>query len=189
MAADVAEEPKVQHSEHDTPAPAKGNSRKKLLIGGIVLVVVAVQAIVTWLLLPNSASDGGHGKPDAKEHAAAAAHEPEEDAPEGDVAEVALGDFSFSNTTAMAGSILHVDFKLAAVTSSRQASSLEERVKTNTARIRQAVNKIVRSSNLEELNDPHLGTIKRLIKEDINRLLRKTYVNEVVITDVRIIEQ
>jgi hypothetical protein len=102
---------------------------------------------------------------------------------------VALGDYSFSNTTAMAGSVLHVDFKLAAVSSSKQASSLEERVKTNSARIRQAVNKIVRSSNLEELNDPHLGTIKRLIKEDINRLLRKTYVNEIVITDVRIIEQ
>jgi flagellar basal body-associated protein FliL len=189
MAAEVADEPKAQHGDHDTASPAKGSSRKKMLIGAIVLVVVAVQAIVTWLLLPTSPSDGGHAKSDAKDHAQAASHEPEEDAPEGDVAEVALGDFSFSNTTAMAGAILHVDFKLAAVTSSKQASSLEERVKTNTARIRQAVNKIVRSSNLEELNDPHLGTIKRLIKEDINRLLRKTYVNEIVITDVRIIEQ
>jgi hypothetical protein len=59
----------------------------------------------------------------------------------------------------------------------------------HTARIRQAVNKIVRSSSLEELNDPSLGTIKRLTREEINRLLRKSYVSEVVITDVRIIEQ
>ena len=56
-------------------------------------------------------------------------------------------------------------------------------------RVREKVNKIVRSSNLDELNDPNLGTIKRLIKEDINRLLRKTYVVEVIITDMRVMEQ
>jgi hypothetical protein len=39
------------------------------------------------------------------------------------------------------------------------------------------------------MNDPNLGTIKRLIREEINRLLQKTYVIEVVITDVRIMEQ
>jgi flotillin len=48
----------------------------------------------------------------------------------------------------------------------------EAQVKVHTARIRQAVNKIVRSSSLEELNDPNLGTIKRLVREEINRLLK-----------------
>ena len=48
---------------------------------------------------------------------------------------------------------------------------------------------IIRGAKLDELNDPELETIKRLIREDVNRLLRKDYVNRVVITDVRIIEQ
>src|SRR5258708_3445975 len=154
MAAEVADEPKAQHGDHDTASPAKGNSRKKLLIGAIVLVVVAVQAIVTWLLLPTSSSDGGHVKADTKEHASAASHEPEDDAPEGDVSEVALGDFSFSNTTAMAGAILHVDFKLAALTSSKQASSLEGSVKKNTARVPPPPHQNVPPPHLPLVNPP-----------------------------------
>lgn len=187
MAADVAEEAKAPHDDA-APAP-KGGMRKKMVIGGIVLIVITVQAIVTYLLMPHPASsDAGH-KGEDKEHASASSHEHEADSPDGDVAEVSLGDFSFSNGTAAPGAIIHVDFKLSAVASAKQASSLEAQVKLHTARIRQAVNKIVRSSNLEELNDPTLATIKRLIREDINRLLKKTFVNEVVITDVRIMEQ
>src|SRR5258708_35150885 len=119
MAADVAEAPKPQ-SDHEGSSPAKAKSKKKLLIGGIVMVVVAVQAVVTYLLIPHpSSSDAGH-KPAEKEHAASSGHEPdhglEVEANEGDVAEVALGSFSFSNGTAVPGVIIHVDFKLSAVT-------------------------------------------------------------------------
>jgi len=194
MATDVAEDPKTQRADHEAGSASKGKGKKKLLIGGIVLTVIAVQVVVTYLLLPHPAASESSHKPQHEEkahdhHAPASTHEPEGDGPDGDVAEVSLGDFSFSNGTAAPGIIIHVDFKLAAVASSKQASSLEAQAKVHTARIRQAVNKIVRSSSLEELNDPNLGTIKRLVREEINRLLRKSYVNEVVITDVRIIEQ
>ncbi|HEY3965761.1 MAG TPA: flagellar basal body-associated FliL family protein, partial [Planctomycetaceae bacterium] len=111
------------------------------------------------------------------------------EAAEGEFAEVTLGDYSFSNSTAVPGIIIHVDFKLSAVATSKMASSLESQLKVHQMRVREKVNKIVRSSNLDELNDPNLGTIKRLIKEDINRLLRKTYVVEVIITDMRVMEQ
>jgi flagellar basal body-associated protein FliL len=196
MAADVAEAPKPQ-SDHEGSAPAKGKSKKKILIGGIIFVVVAVQAVVTYLLIPHSSSSSAGHKPAEKEHGAASAHESdhghdhghEPEIGEGDVAEVSLGSFSFSNGTAVPGVIIHVDFKLSAVTAAKQAASLEGQVKVHDARIRQAVNKIVRGSNLEELNDPNLHAIKRSIREEINRLLRKSYVNEVVITDVRTIEQ
>jgi flagellar basal body-associated protein FliL len=188
MAPQIVEDPAIQ-VDHEILSGAKVKSRKKMLIGVIVLTVVAVQAFVTYLLLPHSpASDAGHKTPE-KEAATAPAHEHEPESNEGDVAEVALGDFSFSNGTAMPGAIIHVDFKLAAVTSAKQATSLEAQVKIHTARIRQAVNKIVRGSNLEELNDPNMYAIKRSVRDEVNRVLRKSYVNELVITDVRIIEQ
>jgi flagellar basal body-associated protein FliL len=188
MAPEVMEDPRTL-SDPDGLSGAKARSRKKMLIGVIVLTVVAVQAIVTYLLLPHSAaSDPGHKTPE-KEAATAPTGEHETESNEGDVAEVALGDFSFSNGTAVPGAIIHVDFKLAAVTSAKQATSLEAQVKIHTARIRQAVNKIVRGSNLEELNDPNLYAIKRSVRDEVNRVLRKSYVNELVITDVRIIEQ
>jgi len=188
MAAEVMEDPRTQ-SDQELLSGSKVRSRKKMLIGVIVLIVVAVQAIVTYLLVPHStASDPGHKTPE-KETATAPAGEHETESNEGDVAEVALGDFSFSNGTAMPGSIINVSFKLAAVTSAKQATSLEALVKTHAARIGQAVNKIVRGSNLEELNDPNLYAIKRSVRDEVNRVLRKSYVNELVITDFRTIEQ
>jgi flagellar basal body-associated protein FliL len=191
MAAEVAEQAKPAEAAQDGPAPPKKKLLKWLLLGGIVVVVIVVQAVVTAVVLPHrsgstdpvhKSEDKGHG---TSEHHEVAEHQ----SPEGEFAEVSLGDFSFSNGTAAPGVIIHVDFKLSAVCSSKHASNLESQIKSHTARIRQAVNKIVRSSSLEEMNDPNLGTIKRLIREEINRLLQKTYVLEVVITDVRIMEQ
>jgi hypothetical protein len=104
-------------------------------------------------------------------------------------AELSVGHFSFSNGTAQPRAVIHVDFKLAVVTSTQHAFSLETQIKAHTAEIREAVDKVVSSSNLEELNDPSLGTIKRSIRKEINRQLGTNYVNEVVISDARIIEQ
>ncbi|HEY2250691.1 MAG TPA: flagellar basal body-associated FliL family protein [Planctomycetaceae bacterium] len=190
MAAEVAEQPKpAETAAPDAPAP-RGRPKKWLVVGAIVLIVVIVQVVVTSLLLPARAPADAGAKHEDKEHEHSAADQHHGEAEnDGEFAEVSMGDFSFSNGTAAPGMIIHVDFKLAAVATSKQASSLDAQLKLHQARVRQAVNKIVRMSSLEELNDPNLATIKRLIREDINRLLRKSYVLEVVITDVRTMEQ
>jgi hypothetical protein len=84
---------------------------------------------------------------------------------------------------------LHVDFKLTALASTRQSSTLESQFRWNQERIREAVNKIVRSSSYDELNEPNLGTLKRLIREELNRVLAKDLINEIVINDIRVLEQ
>lgn len=186
--AEVAEKTKPDEAAaQDSAAPKKKS--KKLLIGGIVLLVVVVQAVVTYLLLPRHASSEAAAAHSEKGEHGESHDEHDDESGTGDMAEVPLGDFGFSNGTAAPGSIMHVDFKMSAITSGKQAASLEAQVKAHQARIRQAVNRIVRSSNLEELNDPSLATIKRLTREEINRLLRKSYVIEVVITDFRLMEQ
>jgi flagellar basal body-associated protein FliL len=192
MSAEVAEQVKpAEPASHDAPA-SRGKPKKWLVIGAIILIVVIVQVVVTSLLLPGHGASDSSAKHDDKEHATTDSHhhgDKEAEAADGEFAEVPMGDFSFSNGTAAPGMIIHVDFKLSAVATSKQASSLDSQLKAHQARVRQAVNKIVRMSSLEELNDPNLATIKRLIREDINRLLKKTYVVEVVITDVRTMEQ
>jgi flagellar basal body-associated protein FliL len=191
MAAEVVEQPKPAETASRDAAPSRGKPKKWLLIGAIILVVVIVQVVVTSLLLPGHAASNAAHKHDDKDRAATEHHhgDGEAEGADGEFAEVPMGDFSFSNGTAAPGMIIHVDFKLSAVATSKQASSLDAQLKLHQARVRQAVNKIVRMSSLEELNDPNLATIKRLIREDINRLLRKSYVVEVVITDVRTMEQ
>ena len=188
MAVEVAEQLKPAETAAHDAAPSKRKPKKWLVIGVIILIVVIVQVVVTSLLLPGHTASNAGGKHDDKEHATTDNHHGDGEA-DGEFAEVPLGDFSFSNGTAAPGMIIHVDFKLSAVATSKQASSLDAQLKLHLARVRQAVNKIVRMSSLEELNDPNLATIKRLIREDINRVLKKTYVVEAVITDMRTMEQ
>lgn len=190
MAAQVAEAPPA--GEHAEAAASPKRKSKKLMIGGLLAVVIVVQVVVTYLLMPHGNAAGDHESSSDGDKHAAAAHGDERD-PDAedlsDMAEVPIGDFNFSNSTASPGSIIHVDFKLAAVTTAGQSANLDKYLKAHSARVRQLVNKIIRSSSLEELNDPNMGTIKRLIREEINRLLRKSYISEVVISDVRVIEQ
>jgi flagellar basal body-associated protein FliL len=213
MTADVTALPATAEAAPAEGAkPPRGSKKKALLIGLLVMVVVAVQAALTYLLLPSghaaaesdehaeehAAEADGHGGPAPKEshdshgahggHGAEASHTTSV-TDDTDMAEVPIGDFGSSNGTAAPGSIMHVDFKLSAVTAGNQAAALEAQLKSRQARVRQIVNRIVRSSNLEELNDPNLATIKRQIREEINRLMRKSYIIEIVVTDVRIMEQ
>lgn len=173
---EVAEQPK--------PAPPKPpkKSGRLLLIGGLVTVMILAQGVITYLLMPKAAS----GKPDDPKDPAAA----EQDDATGtdDSVEVPIGDFNCSNNDTP-GVTIHIDFKLSAVTTSGQAAAFEALLKSHQGRVRQLVNRIVRSSKLVDLNDPALGTIKRLIREEVNRLLRKSYVTEVIISDMRTVEQ
>ena len=163
-------------------------SRRPVWIGLVVAGVFLVQVAIIYALLPRSDAAARASLPDTQNSSPLPLSiDPDPDP--GDTAEVPVGEFNFSNGTASPGSIVHVDFKISAVTSANLASTLEQRLKSHQARIRQIVNKIVRSASLEELNDPNLGTIKRLMREEVNRLLRKSYVMEIVITDVRVIEQ
>lgn len=183
----------AKHANAAAPGATQSGQRKPiqlvLLFAAVILGVAAVQIVVTYLLMPGAAHSEIKQKHDEKEHAAHGRRDSEHETVAGDFAEVALGDFSFSNTTAMRNAITHVNFKLAALVSSNEASILEAQIVRNQERIREAVNKIVRNSNLEELYDPNLETIKRLICEEINGLLGRRMVMEVVINDVRVIQQ
>jgi len=160
-------------------------SRSPLLIGFAIAAVFLVVVSLAWTRLRgNSVTASSSGE--ARSTSPALAIDSEPDPP--DTAEVILGEFDSSNGTASPGSMVHVSFKIAAVTPASLASVLEQKLKTHQARIRQIVNTIVRSSSLDDLNDPNLATIKRLIREEVNRLLRKSCVNEIVITDVRVFD-
>ena len=55
--------------------------------------------------------------------------------------------------------------------------------------VRQAVEQIVRKAQREDLNDPNLSTLRRLIREEVNKVLGKSFVIEAVIHDFSMIEQ
>ncbi len=175
----------------ESNAASAKKSGKVVLMVGLVTLVIVVQVVATWFLMPKSmeVKDDHKSAKGGTAHGAAAAAEEPMDVPENDTAEVKMGEFTCTNSTASPGIIVNVSFTLTAVTTPAQASSLEAQLKAHEARVRQVVNKIVRSSSQEDLNDPNLGTIKRLVREEVNRLLRKSFLQEVVISDIRTLEQ
>lgn len=183
----VAEKETTERPAAAPTAPLEKKPRRLLVIIGIVVVLITAQAVITYLLMPKDS-----GKTDE----AAVGNDSSGKASRDrlgkigdDTVEVPIGDFNCTNSTAGQGMVVHVDFKLAATTQAKHADHLTAQLKKYQGRARQVVNKIVRSSSMTDLNDPNLGTIKRLIREEVNRMLSETLVVEVIISDMRTIQQ
>ena len=79
-----------------------------------------------------------------------------------------------TNNIAEPGATIHVTFNLVALVEQGAAADFDSMVKEqNKARVKQAVIEVVRKSNLSDLNDPQLSTVKRMMKESINKVLKK----------------
>lgn len=192
MSTDVADEIAAD-SETDTeetvPSRRLDFASKKVKIAALLLAVMAVQVAVAYLLIPQPALS--HGKPESGEDPSQSP-DPEQIDLNIDTAEVNIGTFSCTNNRASTGSI-HVTFDLVAIVSAGQAANFERAADgikgVHKHRVRQAVIKVARSSNREDLSDPNLSTMKRLIREEINKVLQKSFIIEVVISDFKTMEQ
>jgi flagellar basal body-associated protein FliL len=157
--------------------PTRRTLLSKPLFLGVLLLVVSSGMAGTFLVLLND----GETPPD---ELALTADE------ESNAVEVTVDSFSTTNSRAAPGSVIHLTFKLTAVVAAGQDIAFENAANQHhNARVRQAVLKVARSASLEDLNDPNLTTIKRQLREEINKVLRKSYVNEVVISDFKTMEQ
>jgi flagellar basal body-associated protein FliL len=186
----------MAQNPHETPA-AKGEAPateqpkkkrfggKKLKIGLIVLVVMAIQAVAAFLLLPKGQATPAAGQ------AAEAGHPAEEAKTEkaDNLVEAEIGAFSVS-LEENSGILWNVSFKLFAAVSTEAknefADAVGERFK---ARIKQAVVKVVRRSSIEDLRDPQLDLFKRNLKTEINNVLPERYVQEIIVADIRTMQQ
>jgi hypothetical protein len=172
--------------------PGNRNPTNLLIFGGVVLGLACVQIVVTSLLMPGAAQPQSKQTQKRQEESEQVAPGPDSDekSAASGFAEVALGDFSFSNTIALRGVTTHVDFRLAALAAPTQVATLESQInRSNQGRIREVINKIVRNCNLDELNDPNLDAMRRQIREGLNELLGKRLIIDLMINDIRIIQQ
>lgn len=144
---------------------------------GIAAVAALLAAVGTYFLAVPAAPA------DAAEPEAAAEALPE-------LVEVPIDTFNTSNRTAAVGRVIHVRFNLVATVPREHELALDEAVKhTMPARIRQAVTEVARSSSLDDLKDPELSVLKRQVKEEINKVLRRSLVSEVIVSEFRTMEQ
>lgn len=108
----------------------------------------------------------------------------------GELVEIAIGtEFNCTNGKAHEGSVIHVNFKVVALVSGRDQEHFKEAIKAADARIKEAVMVVARQADTEALNDPNLGSIKRLIREHVNKILKKSYIQNIVISEYSLIER
>ncbi len=107
-----------------------------------------------------------------------------------DFTEVELDDYSVTNTTAAQGHTIHVSFKLIAIVSKSSQTQFELVVrKESKNRVKEAVERIIRSASMNDLKDSQLDFVKRRMREDINKNLGNSYINKIVIIEFRLMEQ
>ncbi|MBW3543313.1 MAG: flagellar basal body-associated FliL family protein [Planctomycetes bacterium] len=160
--------------DEPSDGPAGGGGLKRTLL--IVAAAMVVTASATTLIVSQGAP--AQPKPD-----------PAEDIHVVDAVEAEIGTFNCSNNLPD-GSVLHVSFNLfATVAEGRQPAFKEAVMIRRNARVRQAVSKVIRSASLDELEDAEHNVIKRQLKEEINKVLQKSYINEVIVVDFRMLQQ
>jgi uncharacterized protein HemX len=160
---------------------SRGHSKAKLLkVGGLLLIVIVLQVGISYWLL----------SPDQPEEVAEETISKDSENLQVNTAEVSIDNFSVTNNIAEPGATIHVTFNLVALVEQGAASDFEAMVKENNkARVKQAVIEVVRKSSLTDLNDPQLSTMKRMMKEAINKVLKKSYIIETVISEYRTMTQ
>jgi hypothetical protein len=120
--------------------------------------------------------DGGHGGGHGSEH--------------GGGGEVFVTEVSTSVSTNGGGTIFFVMFKLDAIVSASSKDTFSELITaSHKARVKQAIVKVVRMSSMEDLNDPQLDVFKRNLRSEINNILPQRFIEEVIISDFRTMEQ
>ncbi len=160
---------------------------KKVKIAALLVVVMAVEAMAIYFVLPQPAASVSAGEDDT-----ALGENPDGEDVNHDVdtVEVEIGRFDTTNSRADSSAVIHISFKLVAIVASDQKDKFNLAAKSkHKARVRQAVITVCRSSSLNDLSDPELGVIKRKIRETVNKILRKSYIIEVVIDGFTTMEQ
>ena len=184
MAMETAERADDAVTSAPDASPRRFGLRERhLKVLGLLVIVMAVEAAGIYLLIPAPAASATGAESEAGSSTPAAELS--------DTVEVPIDPpFNVTNSRAAPGSIIHITFRLVAVVSGRQQTAFADAVNViHSARVRQAIVKVARSSSMEDLSDPELSTLKRLIREEINKVLRKSYVIEVVISDFKTMEQ
>jgi flagellar basal body-associated protein FliL len=159
-------------------------SSRRLIIAGAVLGMMSVLAVVAMLLLPKGSSAPNGEAAEGAHPATAAGGEKAEG-----LSEVEIGQFSVS-VEFEDGIVWNVSFKLFAGINPQQRAEAEACfTESHKARVRQAVVKVVRMSNIKDIRDPELDLLKRNLKAEINNTLPQRYVQQVIVSEIRTMQQ
>jgi len=180
MATDAPEEaaPAVEGEQEEKKS--SGFWMKFAAVAGLLVLVMVGEFAMLFFVFGESSGDVDPNDPEILKA---------EELEDTDVVEVDIASFNCSNTLSAQGQIIHITFDLCVEVPRNLSENFNFAKKDHKNRIKQAVSTIIRNAGTEELNDPHSSTIKRQIREEINKILNQSYVTSVLITGFRAVEQ
>ncbi len=192
-------------SEHAaTPEPSPEAPPKKpggimtlVKAGAIVSVVVLAQVCAASMLIPSAEETrevgkqlAGHGheeEAETEEHGEDGEHG---EAGHGDLArEVTLGTYHIVSFNPKTGASLAVDFELFGTVQEKEMDDFSHLYTAHEKRISEQITIAVRGLQAEDLTDPGLGLIKRIILEKTNRALGKPLIREAIVSQFSFVER
>lgn len=97
-----------------------------------------------------------------------------------DLAEIELADCRPSNK--MAGRFVTYHIRVLGLVNAEQLTEIETMARSRRARLEDAVNVVIRSADPKHLDEPELGTIKRRLKNEFDRIFGdESLIQEIVI--------
>ena len=160
-----------------------GNGKMKILI----LIVVAMLGEAGLFFFLGVGSSGASDAAATETMSGEDGPQPDE---EEELVEVEVHDFSVTNTIAATDTVVHISFKVHALLAIDQETGFKEKITaSHKVRVRESIETIFRSATMEDLTDSSLSTLKRLVREEINRVLRQSYVVSIVFNDYKTIQQ
>lgn len=156
---------------------------KTMIIAGAVASAMVLEAVVMLMMMPSQPKPAAGDASAVAVDAVDSKHEGSGSA----YIEERIDEFKCTNNREESN--LHLRFKVDAVILKSKEIEFRDAVKARKARIRHAVEKIIRGADRVALNDPSLNSLNRQIREEINKVLEKDYMTDAVIHDFSMIEQ
>lgn len=167
--------------------------KAKMQILGGILVLVLLECVVAYLIIPSPQDVIRAAEMQAQETEATQSpgvDEPQPLAANEETMEIDLGDpFGITAYRPLSESTMRIDFHLYATIRASDQADFESLMEKNKNRFREQVIVTVRSSDEGELTDPSLGLLKRKILEKTNNILGKPMVHSIVFSEFSFVEQ
>ncbi|WDI43034.1 hypothetical protein [Bremerella sp. P1] len=167
--------------------------KAKLQIMGGILVLVLVECVVAYLIIPSPQDVIRAAEMQAQSGQTDGTMMKQELQPlsaDEETVEVDLGKpFGITAYRPLSESTMRIDFHLYATIRASDEADFTASMEKNENRFREQVIVTVRSSDEGELTDPSLGLLKRKILEKTNNILGKPMVHSIVFSEFSFVEQ
>lgn len=178
--------------KENVPAPKGAGLMGKVVMGGVVGIVVLIESVVAYMMLPNPDLIASRVREEVKQEIMENSDVSEDIVHVEDQAvynEVELGTFNLGVHQPAANTTLNITCRVMGTVDQTQQAEFDELLANNMNRLRERIIIEFRSADVTELTDPGLGLIKRRILEKSNTLLGKPLLKSIMFPEYNYYQQ